>query len=158
MSPPSSACALVAVMTLRVEDYYPQKKRWWLRLREKDGEGQQNARHHKLESYLDAYLEAAAIGDDRKRPLFRAALGRTGNLSTRPLSRTDVWYMIQRRAADAKLETSIGCHTFRGTGITDYLSNRGKTRDPLADGRPIMLGLTLLAALRLKGPPPAPRR
>jgi integrase/recombinase XerD len=34
--------------------------------------------------------------------------------------------MIQRRAADAKLETSIGCHTFRATGITDYLSNGGK--------------------------------
>jgi hypothetical protein len=34
--------------------------------------------------------------------------------------------MIQRRAADAKLETSIGCHTFRATGITDYLTNGGK--------------------------------
>ena len=47
-------------------------------------------------------------------------------MSHRPLSRTDVWYMIQRRAANANLETSIGCHTFRATGITDYLSNGGK--------------------------------
>jgi integrase/recombinase XerD len=38
----------------------------------------------------------------------------------------DAWYMIQRRAVDAKLETSIGCHTFRATGITDYLTNGGK--------------------------------
>jgi site-specific recombinase XerD len=115
-----------AVVNLKVEDYYSQKKRWWLRLREKNGKVTEMPCHHKLESYLDAYIEAAGIGDDRKGPLFRAALGRTGNLSNRPLSRTDVWYMVQRRAADAKLETSIGCHTFRATGITDYLSNGGK--------------------------------
>ena len=34
--------------------------------------------------------------------------------------------MVRRRAAVAKLETAIGCHTFRVTGITDYLSNGGK--------------------------------
>src|SRR4051812_7902905 len=32
----------------------------------------------------------------------------------------------ERRAADAGIETKIGCHTFRATGITDYLSNGGK--------------------------------
>jgi integrase/recombinase XerD len=26
-----------AVVSLKVDDYYPQKKRWWLRLREKNG-------------------------------------------------------------------------------------------------------------------------
>jgi len=82
--------------------------------------------HHKLEAYLDAYIEAAGIGTDRKGSLFRAALGKTGQLSEKPLSRTDVWYMIRRRAADAGIETKIGCHTFRATGITDYLSNGGK--------------------------------
>jgi integrase/recombinase XerD len=63
---------------------------------------------------------------DRKGPLFRAALGRTGQLSNRPLGRTDIWYMVRRRAADAGMETAIGCHTFRATGITDYLTNGGK--------------------------------
>ena len=29
--------------------------------------------HHKLEAYLDAYIEAAGIGDDGKAPLFRSA-------------------------------------------------------------------------------------
>jgi site-specific recombinase XerD len=49
-----------------------------------------------------------------------------GKLSDRPMSRVDAWYMIQRRAADAKLETSIGNPTFRGTGITDYLPTGGE--------------------------------
>lgn len=115
-----------AVVGLNVEDYYPQKKRWWLRLREKNGRVNEMPCHHKLEAYVDAYIEAAGIEDDRKTPLFRAAIGRTGQLSNRPLSRTDVWYMVRRRALGAKLETSIGCHTFRATGITDYLTNGGK--------------------------------
>ena len=35
-------------------------------------------------------------------------------------------YAIQRRAKDSGRETAIGCHTFRATGITDYLTNGGK--------------------------------
>jgi integrase/recombinase XerD len=34
--------------------------------------------------------------------------------------------MIQRRAPAAGIETPIGCHTFRATGITDYLKNGGR--------------------------------
>lgn len=115
-----------AVVGLKVEDYYPQKKRWWLRLREKNGKVNEMPCHHKLEIYLDAYIAAAGIEAERKGPLFRTTLGRTGVLSERALSRTDVWYMIRRRAVDAKLETAIGCHTFRATGITDYLTNGGR--------------------------------
>jgi integrase/recombinase XerD len=31
-------------------------------------------------------------------------------------------------AADAGIETAIGCHTFRATGITDYLTNGGRIK------------------------------
>ena len=33
--------------------------------------------------------------------------------------------MIRRRAAAAEIETRIGNHTFRATGITAYLKNGG---------------------------------
>jgi site-specific recombinase XerD len=115
-----------AVVALNVEDYYPQKKRWWLRLREKNGKVNEMPCHHKLEAYLDEYIKAAGIADDRKAPLFRAAIRRTKTLSDHAMSRVDVWYMVRRRAVDADIETSIGCHTFRATGITDYLTNGGK--------------------------------
>ena len=81
---------------------------------------------HKLETYLDAYIEAAGIEGDRKGPLFRAAIGKTKKLTTSPMTRKDVWYMVRRRASDAGIETAIGCHTFRATGITDYLTNGGR--------------------------------
>jgi integrase/recombinase XerD len=115
-----------AVVGLKVEDYYPQKKRWWLRLHEKNGKVNEMPCHHNLEEYLDTYIEAAGIAKDRKGPLFRAAVGKTKKLSATPMSRTDVWYMVRRRAADAGIETPIGCHTFRATGITDYLKNGGR--------------------------------
>jgi integrase len=35
--------------------------------------------------------------------------------------------MVRRRVADAGIETAIGCHTFRPTGITNYLTNGGRT-------------------------------
>ena len=115
-----------AVVALNVEDYYPQKKRWWLRLREKNGKVNEMPCHHKLEAYLDEYIKAAGIADDRKGPLFRAAIRRTKKLSDHAMSRTDVWYMVRRRAIDAEIETPTGCHTFRATGITNYLTNEGK--------------------------------
>jgi len=115
-----------AVVGLNIEDYYAQKKRWWLRLREKNSKVNEMPCHHKLEFYLNEYIKAAGIGDDRKGPLFRSAIGKTGKLSKKPMGRTDVWYMLRRRASDADLETAIGCHTFRATGITDYLTNGGK--------------------------------
>ncbi|MGJ5813621.1 tyrosine-type recombinase/integrase [Paludibaculum fermentans] len=81
--------------------------------------------HHKLEQYLDEYIAAAGIGDDKKNPLFRAAVGRTKKLSERPMSRQDAWYMVRRRARQAGIETAIGNHSFRAIGLTDYLDNGG---------------------------------
>ena len=115
-----------AVVGLKVEDYYSQKKRWWLRLREKNGKVNEMPCHHKLEEYLDAYIKAAGIEDDRKRWLFRSAIRNTKRLSASPVTRTDVWCMVRRRVSDAGIETPIGWHTFRATGITNYLTNGGR--------------------------------
>src|SRR5208283_3499626 len=58
--------------------------------------------------------------------LFRTARGHNGKvLSERPRSQPDAWRMIRRRAAAAGIAEAIGCHTFRATGITAYLSNGG---------------------------------
>ena len=65
--------ALISVMTftfarvsaavgMRVEDYYPKGKRWWVRLHEKGGKRHDLPAHHNLETYLDAYIERRAFG------------------------------------------------------------------------------------------------
>ena len=82
--------------------------------------------HHKLEEYLNEYIQAAGIGDDPKGFLFRTTQGQSGYLTKRAMSQADAYRMIRRRAADAGIRTKIGCHTFRATGITEYLRNGGK--------------------------------
>jgi site-specific recombinase XerD len=114
-----------AVVAMRVEDYYPKGKRWWVRLHEKGGKRHEMPAHHNLEAYLDAYAEAAGIRDAGKVPLFRSAAGRTGKLTEKAMNRVDAWRMIQRRAADLGTRVKIGCHTFRATGITAYLEAGG---------------------------------
>ena len=114
-----------AVVAMRVEDYFPKGKRWWVRLHEKGGKRHEMPAHHTLEAYLDAYIEAAKIRDAGKAPLFRSAIGRTGALTEKPMHRVDAWRMIQRRAADLGTRVNIGCHTFRATGITAYLEAGG---------------------------------
>ena len=81
--------------------------------------------HHTLEEYLDAYIEAAGLKGEPKSSLFRASNGKTGILSERPFDRKDAFAMVQRRARAAGIKTKIGCHTFRATGITIYLTNGG---------------------------------
>lgn len=115
-----------AVLAMKVEDYYPQGKRWWLRLHEKGGKRHEVPCHHTLEEYLDAYCEAAQLWEQKKNPIFRTITNTTGRpLTEQPMTQADAWRMIRRRAIAAGIETGIGCHTFRATGITAYLENGG---------------------------------
>jgi integrase/recombinase XerD len=57
-----------AVVAMRVEDYFPKGKRWWVRLHEKGGKRHEMPAHHNLEAYLDAYIDAAGIRDAGKAP------------------------------------------------------------------------------------------
>jgi site-specific recombinase XerD len=114
-----------AVVAMRVEDYFANGKRWWVRLHEKGGKRHAMPAHHKLEAFLDEYIKAADIADEGKSPLFRSAIGRTGTLSSTAMNRVDAWRMIRRRAEGLGSKVKIGCHTFRATGITAYLEAGG---------------------------------
>jgi site-specific recombinase XerD len=113
-----------AVIHMRVEDYYENGKRGWIRLHEKGGKRHEVPAHHNAEAYLDAYLAAAGIRDEKKSPLFRSVDNRL-KLSANAMTRTDVLRMVKRRAVLAGLPSSTCCHTFRATGITAYLENGG---------------------------------
>jgi site-specific recombinase XerD len=114
-----------AAVTLRVKDYATLGRRSVLHLSEKGGKERDLPVHHQLEEYLDSYIEAAAIGDLKDTPLFRAAAGRTGKLTERSISRQDAFQMVRRRLKDAGIDGEFGCHSFRATGITTFLENGG---------------------------------
>ena len=114
-----------AVVKMNVEDFFPNGKRWFVRLHEKEGKHHQVPAHHKLEEYMDTYLTSAGIAAEKKSPLFRTTVRRTRRLTGNRIHRTNVWQMIRRRAKDVGIATPIGCHTFRATGITNYMQNGG---------------------------------
>ena len=115
-----------AAIHMNVEDYYPQGKRWWVRLHEKGGKQHEMPAHHLLETYIDAYVTTTGIGADKTSPLFRTLGGRgRTKLGVKRMTRQDARRMIVRRALQAGIITKLGCHTFRATGITVYLLNGG---------------------------------
>jgi integrase/recombinase XerD len=113
-----------AVIGMRVEDYYQNGKRWWIRLHEKGGKRHEVPAHHNAEAYLDVYIQVAGIASQKKTPLFRT-VNKRRQLTDSPMYRSDVLRMIKRRAENAGLPASTCCHTFRATGITAYLENGG---------------------------------
>ncbi len=120
-----------AIVRMRVDDYYPIGKRWWLRLHEKGGKFHEVPAHHKAREYLDEYL-ASAAAVDKSASLFRTAKGRSGQLNENGMTRHDALRMVKRRAKAAGLPAKISCHTFRATGITAYLENGGNIENAQA--------------------------
>ncbi len=85
-----------AALAMRVEDYYTQGKRSFFRLHEKGGKYLVIPAHHRAQAWTDAYI-----------------------------ARADALAMIKRRAGRAGLPAKICAHSFRGTGITEYLRAGG---------------------------------
>jgi site-specific recombinase XerD len=114
-----------AALSMKVEDVFVQRGRLWVRLHEKGGKRHEMPCHHNLEDYLKAYIESAGIREDAKGNLFRTIGRGSHTLTTSSLPQANAYAMIQRRARKAGIETKIGNHTFRATGITAYLKSGG---------------------------------
>ncbi len=115
-----------AVVGMRVEDYYQNGKRCWIRLHEKGGKFHEVPAHHNAEAYLDAYIRAAGHRRGYKRsPLPHCGRKDLASLPQNAMSRRDALRMVKRRSLSAGLSGRVCCHTFRATGITAYLDNGG---------------------------------
>jgi site-specific recombinase XerD len=121
-----------AAVAMRVEDVFTQKRRLWVRLREKGGKHHEMPCHHNLETYIAAYIDGAGLADDPKGPLFRTIGRGTGRLTRTSLPQANAYAMIGRRAVAAGIETRVGNHSFRATGITAYLKNGGTLENAAA--------------------------
>jgi site-specific recombinase XerD len=115
-----------AALKLKIEDLRPNGTGWQIHLHEKGGEEHKMPCHHALAEMLHAYAAAAGLAEDRKGWLFRTSPRRSAAVLTeQPMSQPDAWRMIRRRAAAAGIAAPIGNHSFRATGITNFLENGG---------------------------------
>ena len=120
-----------AALSMKREDVFVAGRRHWLRLHEKGGKRHEMPCHHQLEEYLLAYIEVCELVEP-KAPLFRTISRETKTLSDTPLSQPDAHAMVRRRARATGIETRIGNHSFRATGITTYLKNGGTLENAAA--------------------------
>jgi site-specific recombinase XerD len=114
-----------AALGMAVEDVYTQNRRLWVRLREKGGKQhamplppQPRGIHRRLRRRRRSARRP-------QRPLFRTIGRGTGRLTQSALPQANAYAMVRRRAAAAGIETKVGNHSFRATGITAYLKNGG---------------------------------
>lgn len=114
-----------AAVGMKIKDYSVQKRRGWVRLHEKGGKVTELPCNHNLEVFLDDWIVASGLAGEPDAPLFPTL--KHGRLTGRtPLPPANVHVMIQRRALAAGIRTKISAHSFRATGITNYLQNGGK--------------------------------
>ena len=116
-----------AAVGLAVGDYTREGRRSWFRLTEKGGRAHRVPAHHTAEALVDAWLEASGLAERRRHPLFPRLVGRgaAARLAEEALTRQAAAQMVKRRAAAAGLPEGITNHSFRGTGITEYLRAGG---------------------------------
>lgn len=114
----SAACGMT------VGDVYVEGRRTRFRLHEKGGKEHTVVAHHSAEEAVYDYLEALGAKVDQNAPLFRT-IDRHGLMTLRAMTRNDAFRMIKRRARAAGLSARSCCHTFRATGITEYMRNGG---------------------------------
>ena len=117
-----------AMLAMKVDDYYA---------RERLGSGSRRRAASStrcrpttiLESYIDAYVKAAGIATDKKGPLFRTAKGKDGSS---PRTRWPAGRVADDPQAgeEGGHQDAVGCHSFRATGITNYLRTAGRSRRP----------------------------
>src|SRR5438270_9356337 len=74
---------------------------------------------------LYEYLGKSKLKAEPDAPLFPTAIGKTRELSRRPMSRIDGANPLQRRWKDAGISEEYSPHSFRATGITNFLENDG---------------------------------
>jgi integrase/recombinase XerD len=114
-----------AALGMRVEDYYLEGRRAWFRLHEKGGKRHEVPAHHNAADYMDAYVAAAGIAEEKKASLFRSFGRRNLTMTKQRLTARNALHMVKRRAKVAGLPATTCNHTFRATGITAYRANGG---------------------------------
>lgn len=114
-----------AIVRLTGKDYYAQGKNVTFNFHEKNDKYNPVPAHHIAQKHVDEYIEVSGAFLQRELALFRSIDKYTQQLKDTPMTTNIVYQMIKRRCAKAGLPPEITCHSFRGTGITNFITNGG---------------------------------
>ena len=118
----TTGCRIGALCRLRVGDLRASEEGRLFRFREKNGKEREIPVRDDLDEWIQAYMQAAGIGEDPSgAPLWRSAL-RGGSLTGRRVNQAAVRAMLKRRLASAGLPGNLTPHSFRVMVVTALLS------------------------------------
>jgi integrase/recombinase XerD len=125
-----SWCRVSALTSLRVADYYERSGTRWLRFQEKRGREHELPVHSKAREAIDLWLEACGLCSNAEAPLFPSFAKDRDRLSSRHLNRRSVLKLVERsrdRADATGILKKVCCHSFRATGITEYMNEAARS-------------------------------
>ena len=114
-----------SAVKMKVKNYELRGQQRWLTTYEKGSKYHEMPVPEELEILINAYLFKCDLFDKPEEPLFQSAKAKTGKLTGKQFDRVSAWKMIQRKAKAGKVFKQIGNHTFRATGLTNYLNSGG---------------------------------
>ncbi len=121
-----TAARVGAVAKLTMKSLKHDGTQYSLRFSEKGGKAREIPVRHDLQEILLGYIEAAKITEG---PLFRTAVRRTKQLTTKSMSGIDICRMMKRRLNSAGLPVQFSPHSFRVATVTDLLEQNVPLED-----------------------------
>ena len=120
-----SWCRVSALVNLVVGDYYERAGQRWLRFPEKRGKEHEVPVHSKAREAIDCWLEASGLSSNPAAPFFPAFVKGRRSTQLKPLDRRSVLKLVEKRAKASGIIKRVCCHSFRATGITEYMNSGG---------------------------------
>ena len=120
-----SWCRVSALISLTVGDYYERAGQRWLRFQEKRGKEHEVPVHSKAREAIDLWLEASGLSSNPVAPLFPAFGKDRETLELKHLDRRSILKLVEKRANASGIIKRVCCHSFRATGITEYMNSGG---------------------------------
>jgi len=120
-----SWCRVSALINLTVADYYERAGQRWLRFQEKRGKGHEVPVHSKAREAIDPWLESSGLASNPAAPLFPAFGKDRETIELKHLDRRSILKLVEKRASASGIIKPVCCHSFRATGITEYMNSGG---------------------------------
>ena len=114
-----------ALINLTVADYYERGGTRWLRFQEKRGKDHEVPVHSKAKEALDLWLERSDLASNPSAPLFPSFGKNRETIELRRLDRRSVLKLVEKRARTSGILKRVCCHSFRATGVTQYMNSGG---------------------------------
>lgn len=93
-----------ALTKMQVKDFYQQGSKFWFILHEKGGKRNKVPAHHIAAEFVEQYIIATDIKDERNTPLFRSLSHRGNAITDRVIDRKNVFHMIHRKIGKTGLQ------------------------------------------------------